>query len=416
MYCSLFANMRGELYENKKFKMLGQTGTSWVEPEKEEMIPLPKGASIVAIPSFIPIGLVNDEISYYDINPENPQEKITAVAALLPQGFTRTLLPACVSPNKNNRLPLFGYSAVGFKNDNIYVAAVKTDEHRKWHPVYYNTDGLPAKISKKLKKFPNNRILRQLARCSLEYSCFTAQNIFYQRWEGGIPTMTSCNANCIGCISESHTSSTSPQNRIDFIPEVEEVVDIGLEHLENAQEAIISFGQGCEGEPSLNAKKLSETIKIIRQNTNKGTINMNTNAGYTEGIKMLSDAGLDSIRVTVFSLNEKHYNIYHQPINYSFYDVEESIKYALDSGLKVSINLLTFPGFTDRDEEIEFLLEFLNRYQIDMIQLRNLNIDANELLQRFTADSDILGIDNFINILKKEMPDVKIGSYSHPVR
>jgi len=265
-----------------------------------------------------------------------------------------------------------------------------------------------------LKKYPDNRIVRQLANCSLQYSCYTAQNIFYGRWEGGIPTMTACNAGCIGCISESHITVDSPQQRLQFHPSVQEISELGLEHLAHAREGIISFGQGCEGEPSLNADILAQAIVIIRKQCQQGTININSNAGYTEGIKKLCRAGLDAMRVTIFSCREENYNCYHRPRNYRLEDVENSIKYAKEKGVRVSLNLLTLPGFTDREEEWESLLGFVQRNRIDMIQLRNLNIDADLLFQHVPAGGEILGINNFIHLLHQELPGLKIGSYTHP--
>ncbi|MDD2585141.1 MAG: radical SAM protein [Syntrophomonadaceae bacterium] len=417
MYLTLYANEKGELIEHPGMGMLGRSGKEWLEPIAEEMILLPEGSSLVTVPYRIPVGIdENGKLAYFDYNPFSAGEKVYAVAALLPQGFSRTLLPACTSQANAKELPLFGYTAVGFKDGEIYVAAVQSDEHRKWHPERYNTKELPGKIKLMLEKYPENRILRQLAHCSMEYGCFTAQNIFCQRWEGGIPTMNICNANCIGCISESHTGVEAPQDRINFTPETKEIVEIGLEHLNSAPEAIISFGQGCEGEPSLNARKLSEAIKQIRQSSAKGTININTNAGYTEGITMMCDAGMDAMRVTIFSCVEDNYNSYHRPSTYSLSDVKSSIKYAKDKHLTISMNLLIFPGFTDTKEEMESLVDFAQECNIDMIQLRNLNIDPDFLMSHFPNTGSGIGITNFIELLQKEIPRVVIGSYTHPVR
>lgn len=414
MFLTLYTNENGEVFEHPDILMLGRSGSDWIIPEKAEMIPLPKGAALVTVPGYMPVGIdTDDSLTCLENNPHNQQKKANAVAALLPQGFTRTLLPACVSNDRTKTWPLFGYAAAGLKNEKVYVAAVQTDEHRKWHPNYYNTDGLPAKINKMLKKYPDNRIFRQLARCSLEYGCFTAQNIFYQRWEAGLPSINACNAGCIGCISESHIDVSSPQNRLDFIPEVKEIVEVGAEHLSNAREAIISFGQGCEGEPSLNAVNLSRAIRAMRTRTDQGLINMNTNAGYTEGIKMMCDAGLDSMRVTIFSCREENYEVYHRPKNYGLQDVKNSINYARDNNKRISLNLLVFPGFTDREEEVQSLLEFVAKNPIDMIQMRNLNFDPDLLFRYFPGNSDVLGITKFISILKQEIPEVEIGSYTH---
>lgn len=415
MYLTLYANCRGEVLEYPDMIMLGRSGNTWLLPEDTEMIPLPKGASLVALPSCLPVGL-NDREEVFAREKDEEGREVTAVAALLPQGFTRTLLPAFVKKDKGVNLPLLGYAAVGLKDDRIYVAAVKTDEYRKWHPAYYNTEGLGARINKMLKKYPDNRILRQLARCSLEYSCFTAQNIFYQRWEGGIPTMPACNAGCLGCISEAHAGVKSPQNRIMFRPSAAEISQIGIEHLANAREGIISFGQGCEGEPSLNAKVLAEAVRIIREHTDRGTININTNAGYTEGIKMLADAGLDAMRVTIFSCIADNYNRYHCPRGYSLEDVKKSIRYAVDKGVKVSLNLLAFPGITDREEEMEALLHFIEENGIYMVQMRNLNIDPDYIMGYFPSNDHGIGMAGFISTIRQELPHVKVGSYTHPVR
>ncbi len=408
----LFATEDGDLLEFPGLKMLGRSGNQWVLPEPGEMMLLPKGASLVAVPGQLPIGWDGHRPRLAD--PQPTGVKIQAVAALLPQGFTRTLLPAYVSPGSSTPIPLFGYAAVGFQAGRIWVAAIQSDEHRKWHPCYYNTEGLPHRINQMLNKFPQNRLVRQLANCSLQYSCFTAQNIFYRRWEGGLPTMTACNADCLGCISESHHQVDSPQQRLDFRPSIDEIAELGLEHLTHAREGIVSFGQGCEGDPSLNAVDLAAAIRRMRRDTDKGTININTNAGYTKGIKLLCQAGLDAIRVTMFSTREDNYINYHRPRNYKLADVVDSIKMACEEGVKVSLNLLTLPGFTDREEEIESLLTFVREYGVDMIQLRNLNIDPDVLLGNVSSSGGALGIRKMINILGEEVPAVAIGSYTHP--
>jgi len=410
----LFANRDGEVMEFPGLEMLARSGLQWVVPEGGEMIPLPNGASLVAVPNQLPVGWDGERPRL--LNPPSEGMSIQAVAALLPQGFTRTLLPAYVSPSSSPAIPLLGYAAVGFRAGRIWVAAVQSDLHRNWHPHYFNTEGLPRRISMMLQRFPSNRILRQLAHCALQYSCYTAQNIFYRRWEGGIPTMTACNADCLGCISESHLPVDSPQQRLDFRPSIGEISELGLAHLLQARQGIISFGQGCEGEPSLNAGDLAAAIAHIRLRTDQGTININTNAGYTQGIQQLCRAGLDAVRVTVFSLRQDNYMSYHRPHNYQFSDVTASIEFARQAGVKVSLNLLTLPGFTDREEEVEALLLFVQKYGVDMIQLRNLNIDPDQILRIFPKGGGVIGIPGMIGMLQAELPGTVIGSYTHPVR
>ncbi len=415
MYLMMYANARGELKDHPGLSMLGRSGDEWVVPEREMML-LPRGASLAALPHHVPVGFdeAADIVTGFEHDPENAGEPCYAVGAILPQGFTRTLFPACVKP-AHIQMPLLGYAAIGFRKGNIYVAAVQTDKHHKWHPVYYNTEKLPRHIAKLLKKHPRNRILRQLARCSLQYNCFTAQNIFYGRWEGGIPTTNACNAACMACISEDHQGQVaSTQKRLDYMPTAREVADIGEHHLHHARDGIISFGQGCEGEPSLSGDLLGEGIHLIRKRTLRGTININTNAGYTTGIKAMCDAGLDSMRVSMFSCRERHYQIYHRPRNYSLQDVEESIAYAKARGVKVALNLLVFPGFTDREEETAALIAFCRSHKIETLQLRNLNIDPEVLFAALPARERGQGIPEFIQQIKTHCKEMQIASYSHP--
>lgn len=414
MYLTLFADQYGEVFEHPHLAMLGRTADRWELPGPGEMIPLPGGASLVMVPEHYPVGWDTEKqrAVLLQKSPYGGEGRVYAVAALLPQGFTRTYLPAGVVPKGRGALPLLGYAAVGLKNDRIYVAAIQTDRHHRWHPRYYNTNGLQRRVERRLQAEPGNRILQHLSQCACSYGCFTAQNIFYERWEGGIPSMPACNAACLGCISERHGKAPSPQQRLNFIPEVEEIASVGTHHLEKARGGIISFGQGCEGEPSLNHARLAEATRMIRRRTERGTININTNAGYPEGIRDLVDAGLNSMRVTMFSCRRNNYEKYHRPRDYGLEDVEASIRFARKRGVCVSINLLTFPGFTDQAAEVEELLKFLSRNDVNMVQLRNLNLDPDELFQHFPYSGNTLGIKGLIRTLRG-IKGLKVTSYTH---
>ncbi len=286
-YSMLYADSKGRLYDHPSYFLTGRTGDRFTEPLPEEMIPLPEGASLTLIPEAIPVG-IDSQGNFGPVSAVGVHKKVLAVGALLPQGYTRTLLPAYQRKGAQQPLPLLGYTAVGMYRDQFYVAAVPTDRPAKWNPCSYNTSDLTDLVTQKVALHPQNRILTQLAKCSLEYGCLTAQNIFYSRWEGGIPVSPVCNANCLGCISlQPAECCPSPQQRISFMPTQEEIVDLALPHLEHAPEGIISFGQGCEGEPSLSFSVVAPAIQALRSQTTKGTININTNAGNTEAIRKI---------------------------------------------------------------------------------------------------------------------------------
>ena len=43
----------------------------------------------------------------------------------------------------------------------------------------------------------------------------------------------------------------------------EEIAEVALRHGERAKDPLISFGQGCEGDPCLAADNIAKAVKII---------------------------------------------------------------------------------------------------------------------------------------------------------
>ncbi len=76
---------------------------------------------------------------------------------------------------------------------------------------------------------------------------------------------------------------------------------MGAGHLARVRHAVASFGQGCEGEPLLQANTLTQAVQRIRRRTQQGTINLNTNASRPEAVAKLAAVGLDSMRVSLNS-------------------------------------------------------------------------------------------------------------------
>ena len=132
----------------------------------------------------------------------------------------------------------------------------------------------------------------------------------------------------LGCISFQPEEETivSTQDRLTFKPTAEEIVEYTVPHLETAPYPIVSFGQGCEGEPLLMWETIREAIIEIRKHTHKGSININTNGSKPDAVKVLCEAGLNSIRVSTNSVRREIYTPYYRPNNYDFEDIIESLK------------------------------------------------------------------------------------------
>ncbi|TKH45409.1 radical SAM protein [Paenibacillus terrae] len=406
----VYADEKGNVYDHASLYGLARSADMIVEIMEDELIPLPEGATLVSLPNTRPVGM-NPESGEMVSLPGDMQ----AVGALLPQGFTRLCLPGYVKTDKEYKLPLFGYSAVVWKDGAFYVTAERSDNPSKWNPENCDRHEVKQGVQRMTEQYPENRLYQHLSNCALGYECLTSSNTFLNRWEGGVPVSYSCNAGCFGCISEQPDDSgfVSPQTRMNFRPRVEEIVEVMLEHLKTP-ESIISFGQGCEGEPSTQAKLIIDSIKEVRSVTDMGYININTNAGLNDHIRGIVDAGLDLMRVSTISALDDHYNAYYKPRGYTLANVEKSLRYASEQGVYTSINYLIFPGVTDREEEIEAMIEFAKRTKLKLIQMRNLNIDPESYLELIPpAQGEILGMKQMLEIYREELPDVIIGSYTH---
>jgi pyruvate-formate lyase-activating enzyme len=406
----------GRVFDHPFLKIAGRSGERIVLPPLSELIPLPMGSQVFTLPGRIPIGWDEERgnfVSSEKIRMGRKEIECTAVAAFLPPGYIRTLLPATQLRSKAHILPLWAYSCVGWKDGWYWATGLLIDPDPHWNPKYFKNNRLLAKrVGSVLRKNPKNRLFRQLSRCALEYRCFAAKNVFFRRWECPLPTSPSCNADCLGCISlQSSECCAASQERIDFIPNIDEVLDIALPHLEEAEDAIVSFGQGCEGEPLMQWRLLERSIQKLREKTDRGTINLNTNGSFPKRVKKLCDAGLDSIRVTLNSPHPKYFKRYHRPKGYTFKEVMDSLVTAKEMGIYTSINLLVLPGFTDREDEVEGWMKLIRRTHLDLIQMRNLNIDPDLYLKEMGGREGI-GISKMIEILKREFPALQLGYFN----
>ncbi|MCL4544216.1 MAG: radical SAM protein [Chloroflexi bacterium] len=368
-------------------------------------IPLPRGSQLLIMPDCVPVGLHRDSEEDVDSLP---------VAVALPHGFARTFLPAYRKRTGATYLPLFGYTAVAELGGELVVAAVRTDDLPEWDSRHFTTSELPQRVQELKAALPLNGIVEQLSRCALEYGCYTAQNTFYGRWEAALPSSSACNARCVGCISEQEPDGPpTPQQRIREMARQRDIVEVAVQHLERADRAMVSYGQGCEGEPLLNWRTLVRCTEEIRRRTSRGWINVNTNGSMPHAMEALIKAGLNACRVSVFSARQETFAAYYRPRSYALADVESSLCLASDAGLFTSINLLTFPGVTDQEKEIEALVAFLRRTKVRLVQIRNLTIDPEQLLESLPpADSPALGVRALLHRLRTELPDLLIGNAS----
>jgi pyruvate-formate lyase-activating enzyme len=412
----VLSDPKGNIFDHPSLKLSGRSGSQFLLPHPSELVSLPKGSQLFSLPGRVPVGWDEEKRSFISprkVTLDKKEVECTAVAAFLPPGYIRTLLPATHLEPKAPTLPLWAYSAVGWKDGKFWGTGLFIDSNPHWNPKYFENDRLlKKKVHTFLSKNRKNRLLQQLSRCSLEYHCFAAKNVFFRRWECPLPTSPSCNAACIGCISlQPSECCLASMERIRFVPTVDEVLEVALPHLEEAEDAIVSFGQGCEGEPLMQWQLLERSIYELRERTDRGTINLNTNGSFPDRVAKLCDVGLNSLRVTLNSPHREYYNRYHKPKGYTFGKVVGSLIKAKEKGIYTSINLLVFPGFTDREDEVEGLMELIRKTNLDLIQMRNLNIDP-DLYLKAMGKGEGMGISKMIGVLKSEFPSLQFGYFN----
>jgi molybdenum cofactor biosynthesis enzyme MoaA len=398
----LFADETGRVYEHPELRPLLWEGA-------DAPLPLPEHATLAMLPGRRPIGV--------DRSGKTVELRgATAVAAVLPPGWTRSELPAFRKTALAPLLPQWAYTAAAWDSQRqCHVAwAVHTDQRTHWDPATHSTPDLPGLVQARLAS-DENPLLRQLAKCALEYRCFTAQNTFYVRDEGAIPASTGCNARCVGCISEQPPEGPpSSHERIEDAPDAERMAAIGIAHLRAAPgRTMVSFGQGCEGEPLTRARDIARAIRLMRKETSRGSININTNGSLPENLSQLIDAGLDACRISLNSAHKPLYEAYYQPIKYGWEEVEACIKLAKRRGIYVALNLLGFPGVSDLEGEVEKLCKIV-RF-VDQVQMRSLAIDPDQYLEVArgrSAGGLRLGLREMMRRLKRARPGLNIGNFA----
>ncbi|MGI8598959.1 MAG: radical SAM protein [Chitinophagaceae bacterium] len=410
----LYSDGKGNIFEDVSLYAVGRTGWDAVPVPEDEWIELPGGGQLYELPGRRGIGI--------DVKTGDMRlcVKGWAVAAFIPPAHTGFYVAAYEASPDAPTLPLFCYTAVGWHNETFYVPAVRIEQDIRQECAGFNEGEVHSGVKKLIQTYPHNRLVAHLANnCALTYHCPAARNFFIGRWECPVPSSPACNANCHGCISFQPEEETivSTQDRLTFKPTAEEIVEFTVPHLKSAPYPIISFGQGCEGEPLLMWETIREAIIEIRKHTNNGSININTNGSKPNAVRALCEAGLNSIRVSTNSARTEIYTPYYRPNNYVLEDIVESLKVVRGYGGWTSINYFVFPGVTDSVAEYEALRKLIIDTDLQMIQWRNFNIDPDWYLGKLglTDTGEVLGMKQLLHLIKEEFPHLKFGYFNPPI-
>ena len=367
-----------------ELRPLARSGARLVPLGEGDLIPLPDEASIAHLPGRRALAADAEG------QPVTIDGGAMAVAAILPVGHLRCLLPASEPESGAPRLPLYGYTAVAEHRGRLMAAAVATDAFAWWRPAEYRRADLPAAVAAARAALPGNRVVEQLAVCALEHNCYTAQNTFHRRYEGALPAAPACNADCLGCISLQPDPVPTPQPRMGYAPTAEELAELGGYHLGGRHARIVSFGQGCEGEPLTRDGTLAEAVAALRALHPHATIHVNTNGSRPEALRRLIDAGCNSVRISACG------------------------RVMAEAGGQVCLNLLTFPGLTDVAEELAQTAAACRAMGVRQVQWRSLNVDHDWLVRVMPEQPRAIGMTRALHWMRRELPGLEHGNFTRP--
>ena len=404
----------GGILDHPELLAVGVDGPAPEAIPRESWIPLPRGSDFYLLPGRAALGLDPSTRELVEVEDDD----LVACSVFLAPAWTRSHRPAYRTREGAPALPLYAYGAVGFADDAFWTTGARVDPDVRQDPWTFDDAALRKGAFERLAAMPDNRIAQQLSRCALEYGCRAAQNFFLGRHEAPLPTSVACNAQCIGCISlQPDGQFRASHERVTRRVRPEDIVGIARDHWSRVPDGVVSFGQGCEGEPLLEADALVEAVAMLSLLTPRGTINLNSNASLPDDVARLADAGLDSMRVSMNSARPDVYAAYYQPRHYGFADVERSVVEMKRRGRYVSTNYLYYPGVSDTDDEMDAYADFLGRTGVDLVQVRNLNIDP-EIYERALPPGTVrqgFGVPEFMRRLTALLPRIAFG-YFNPTR
>ena len=417
---ALVANQAGEIFELDGYAAIGMAGPLLEPLTRAQTCSMPYGSELMYLPDRKPV-LLNINTGLLETlreNPYLPGEIIYPVAVFNSPGYIITRVSAYREATPAQTLPLFSYGAVGWHQESFRSAVVLVDPEPRQDLRRMQPKDVVAGVERMRKQMPGNRLRAHLEKCALTYGCPAGKNFFLGRYEAPLPAAKQCNAHCMGCLSlQKNSDIPHSQDRIAFTPSPQEIAEVALAHIRRVKRSVVSFGQGCEGDPLLAADVIEPAIRRIRRQTAEGTINMNTNGSLPANLECLFDAGLDSVRISMNSVRAKCYDAYFRPKGYSFADVLKSIDMALTHKKFVGINYLNCPGFSDTPWEVDALVRFLEKHPIHMIQWRNLNFDPIRYWKEMDAvatHGEPIGMGKVLNRIRRQFPKLKFGYFNPP--
>jgi len=132
---------KGRIFEHPRFRMAGFSGNALPLWKKRISFPCPNSASFFFIPDCPPVGMDPETGQYRTVTKvkvHGATERCYGVAAFLEPGLVRSHLPAADYRPKAYLLPMWAYTAVGFREGRYWAAGFRIEYNPKWDPRHYD--------------------------------------------------------------------------------------------------------------------------------------------------------------------------------------------------------------------------------------------------------------------------------------
>ena len=121
------ADPDGQILDHPSLRMAGRSGAAVVSVPPGDLLRIPEGSKLFTMPGSCPVAWNPRQKGFRSV----PRVQVggrrfscNTVAAFLPPGYTRTLLPAAAYSTPQPPLPLWSYTAVGWDGEAFVAAAV----------------------------------------------------------------------------------------------------------------------------------------------------------------------------------------------------------------------------------------------------------------------------------------------------
>ncbi len=417
----LLASEQGEFFEHPNLEPL--------PPRAGERLPAelggpdlfkasPSGSERVALHGYRPVGWDPERqcrVQLTTIERKGQEREVWAVGAALPPDWLCLRVPSGGAEPGHPDTHLSAFCEVASREGAFLVAASNLLPLSWGDAPAYDTPDLLSCVQRRLAATPGNRVLRRLAHCALEQACRMAQNFFYRRGEVFLPVLGGCAAGRRRC-SAFHRPQNggSVNDSSNATSRVEDLVDVGAEHLRQVRGGTVTFGLGAGGDQHLLYERIKRSILMLRAHAPDARLNLDTQAGLPSSIGRLFTAGLSSVRIGLNSAVRDHYERCYGSSGATFENLRGTLGVASGKGARIFLGLEVIPGFSDRPSELEALLGLIAEFGVEGIQLRTQSGPQEGPSVAVFGEQAALGIGELVQQLRSRAPGLWLGTGDLP--